>query len=239
VNSIRNPIYVIFKIDLTEKISYSKEIFPFQWKIAVSWISGYFIFQLFNPVLFATDGPKVAGQMGLTLAALNGVLSLSLAWISTKVPLFSSLIAKKNYAELDNKFKLALKQSLGINIFLLVILFLIIASFHLFNITIGGKYLSDRFIGNLPLFFMMIPILLNQLVASWATYLRCHKKEPYLLNSLIGGILCTLSTLFLGKNYGITGITFGYMLISILMLPWSYIVFVNKRKEWHSLTSTK
>jgi O-antigen/teichoic acid export membrane protein len=239
INKYYKLIYVIFKIDLTEKISYFKEIFPFQWKIAVSWISGYFIFQLFNPVLFATDGPKVAGQMGLTLSALNGILSLSLSWISTKVPLFSSLIAKNNYTELDHKFKLALKQSLGINIFLLIIFFLIIASFHLFNITIDGKYLSDRFLGYVPLLFMMIPILLNQLVTSWATYLRCHKKEPYLLNSLIGGLLCTLSTLFLGKKYGITGITFGYMLISILMLPWSYIIFVNKRKEWHSVTSTK
>lgn len=223
----------IFKITLTEKISYFKEIFPFQWKIAVSWISGYFIFQLFNPVLFATEGPQVAGQMGLTLAALNGILSLSLAWINTKVPLFSSLIAKKNYIDLDSSFKLALKQSLGINIFLLIILSLIIVSFRYFNITINGKCLSDRFLTFLPLSFMMIPIFLNQLVASWATYLRCHKKEPYLINSIIGGILCTLSTLILGKYYGVIGLTFGYMLINIFMLPWSYHIFIKKKNEWH------
>jgi O-antigen/teichoic acid export membrane protein len=226
-------IYNIFKTDITEKISYYKEIFPYQWKIALSWISGYFIFQLFNPILFATEGPQVAGQMGLTLAALNGILSLSLAWINTKVPLFSSLIAKKNYIELDANFKLALKQSLGINIFLLMILFLIIVSFHLFNITIGGKYLSDRFLGFLPLFFMMIPIVLNQLVASWATYLRCHKKEPYLINSIVGGILCTFSTIFFGRHYGVFGITLGYMIINILMLPWSYHIFLKKKNEWH------
>ncbi len=234
LNKYFKLLYNIFKIEITEKISYVNEIFPFQWKIAISWISGYFIFQLFNPVLFATEGPQVAGQMGLTLAALNGILSLSLAWISTKVPLFSSLIAKKNYTELDSSFKLALKQSLGINIFLLIILFLIIGSFHFFKITIGGKYLSDRFLGFAPLFFMMIPIILNQLVASWATYLRCHKKEPYLLNSIVGGILCTLSTLILGNYYGVIGITLGYMLLNILMLPWSYQIFIKKRNEWHS-----
>lgn len=226
-------IHNIFQISLTEKISYFKEIFPFQWKIAVSWISGYFIFQLFNPVLFATEGPQVAGQMGLTLAALNGILSLSLAWINTKVPQFSSLIAKKNYIELDSSFKLALKQSLGINIFLLIILSLIIGSFHFFNITISGKRLSERFLTFLPLFFMMIPIVLNQLVASWATYLRCHKKEPYLINSIIGGILCTLSTFIFGKFYGVIGITFGYMLINIIMLPWSYQIYIKKKNEWH------
>jgi O-antigen/teichoic acid export membrane protein len=226
-------IFNIFKIDLTEKISYYKEIFPYQWKIAVSWISGYFIFQLFNPVLFATEGPQVAGQMGLTLAALNGILALSLAWIYTKVPLFSSLIAKKNYIELDASFKLALKQSLGINLFLLMILFLIISSFHFFNISIGGKYLSDRFLGLLPLFFMMITIVLNHVVASWATYLRCHKKEPYFMNAIVGGILCTFSIIFLGRHYGVFGITLGFMLINILMFPWSYQIFKKNKNEWH------
>jgi len=223
----------IFKIELTEKINYIIEIFPFQWKIALSWISGYFIFQLFNPVLFATEGPQVAGQMGLTLAALNGILSMSLAWINTKVPHFSNLIAQKNYIELDFSFKLALKQSLSINIFLLLILTLLIGSFHFFNIKISGKPLSNRFLGFIPLFFMMIPIIINQLVSSWATYLRCHKKEPYLINSIVGGILCTLSTLILGNNYGVIGITFGYMIINLIMLPWSYYTFNKKKNEWH------
>lgn len=37
-------------------ISWWNEIWPFQWKIAVSWLSGYFIFQLFNPMMFAFQG---------------------------------------------------------------------------------------------------------------------------------------------------------------------------------------
>jgi len=96
---------------IVEKVNYRKEIFPYQWKIALSWISGYFIFQLFNPVLFATEGPVVAGQMGMTLAALNGILSLSLGWMTTKIPLFSGLIAQKEFNRLDNVFTRTLKQS--------------------------------------------------------------------------------------------------------------------------------
>ncbi len=223
----------IFKIEISDKIIYFKEIFPFQWKIAISWISGYFIFQLFNPVLFATEGPQVAGQMGLTLAALNGILSLSLAWINTKVPLFSNLIAKKKYTDLDFNFNLALKQSLGINVFLLIFFVLIIILLNSLNININGKPLSARFLGFLPLFFMMIPIILNHLVASWATYLRCHKKEPFLLNSIVSGILCTFSTLILGNHFGVNGMTFGYMLICILIFPWSYYIYFKKKQEWH------
>ena len=56
-----------------------QEIFPFQWKIALSWISGYLIFQLFNPVLFATEGSKIAGQMGMTMVAISGISSISIS----------------------------------------------------------------------------------------------------------------------------------------------------------------
>ena len=85
------------------RIEYKKEILPYQYKIALSWISGYLIFQLFNPVIFAYDGPIIAGKMGLTIAAFNGISVLGMSWISTKVPLFSSLIALKNNQLLDER----------------------------------------------------------------------------------------------------------------------------------------
>ncbi len=50
------------------RIRWAEEVWPFQWKIAVSWFCGYFIFWLFNPVLFAYRGPVEAGQMGMSLS---------------------------------------------------------------------------------------------------------------------------------------------------------------------------
>jgi hypothetical protein len=38
-------------------VSWQNEIWPFQWRIAISWISGYFVYQTFNPFLFAFKGP--------------------------------------------------------------------------------------------------------------------------------------------------------------------------------------
>jgi hypothetical protein len=35
-------------------IDWWKEVWPFQWRIAISYACGFFIFQLFNPVLFST-----------------------------------------------------------------------------------------------------------------------------------------------------------------------------------------
>lgn len=57
----------IWQEKVTERVLYKEEIFPYQWKMALSTVSGYFIFQLFNPVLFATEGAVVAGQMGTSV----------------------------------------------------------------------------------------------------------------------------------------------------------------------------
>lgn len=229
----RKLLVNIWCVALTDKVNYRHEIFPYQWKIALSWVSGYFIFQLFNPVLFATEGAVVAGQMGMTLAALNGIQSLSLSWITTKVPLFSGLIAQKNYAQLDKIFNLTLKQSVSINGLFLLVMLLGIFIIRYFHIVIGGMDLGNRFLPYFPMVLMMIPLFVNQFVNSWAIYLRCHKQEPFLLNSIVAGILCCLSTVLLGKYFGVLGITGGYCFITCAMSFWGCWIFVTKKKEWH------
>jgi O-antigen/teichoic acid export membrane protein len=223
----------IYQVKVVEKVSYVKEIFPFQWKIAISWISGYFIFQLFNPVLFATDGAVIAGQMGMTLTALTGIQSLSYSWTSTKVPTYSGMIEMKRYGQLDNLFNRTLHQAVGINACCLLLFFFVIFAIRQFHLIIFGMYLGDRFLPYLPLAMMMIPEFANQFITAWATYLRCHKKEPFLINSAVTGILCCLSTVGLGKLFGVNGITIGYCAITLAITPWAYYIFITKKKQWH------
>jgi O-antigen/teichoic acid export membrane protein len=211
------------------KISYISEIFPYQWKIALSWISGYFIFQLFNPVLFAREGPAIAGKMGITIAVLNGITGLSMSWITTKVPLFSNFIAKKKFNDLDSVFNKSTKEMLLITAVLLFFFNFFIYFFQKFNIQIGTRFLTTKY-----LLLLSITTLFNQLTFSWATYLRCHKKEPFLINSIFIGVLCLFSTVFFGKIYGLNGIVIGYTFITIFIsVPWGYYIFKNKKKTWH------
>lgn len=210
-------------------ISYFKEIFPYQYKIALSWISGYLIFQLFNPVLFATEGAIVAGQMGMSLTALNGISSLSMSWINTKIPLMSSLIAKKAYNELDKIFDRTIIQVFLVNLILMLFFLTIIFVLSNFNIL-----LVQRFLPFLPLTLLCLVTLINQLIFSWALYLRCHKEEPFLINSIVMGILCATSTVIFGNLFGLIGIVTGYTLLSIIVsFPWAYYLFYTKKKLWH------
>jgi O-antigen/teichoic acid export membrane protein len=211
------------------RIDYKHEIFPYQWRIALSWISGYFMFQLFNPVVFATEGAIVAGQMGMTLAALNGVMSISLSWVNTKVPLFSGLIAKKEYLLLDVVFNKTVKQASIICLFSLVVLILGIYGLQYYKFPIGNRFLS------IPLVVLLSSAtFVNQLVAALATYLRCHKQEPFLLYSVVIGFLTVLSILICGFYYGINGIISGYSFLTITVsLFWGYYIFKTKKLQWH------
>ncbi|GHT46528.1 hypothetical protein FACS189440_04750 [Bacteroidia bacterium] len=232
-SDFKKIIHNLWKETIVERVSYMKEIFPYQWKIALSWISGYFIFQLFNPVLFATEGPVVAGQMGMTLVVLGGIQAFSASWLNTKVPLYSKLIALKHYMQLDSLFNKTLKQMAFICCWLLTIMLVAIFIIRQTGVKLGDNYLGDRFLGYLPMILMMIPLFINQYVSSWATYLRCHKQEPFLYISIVLGILVCSSTLLLGKYMGVIGITAGYCLITLCSLPWAYWIYKTKKREWH------
>lgn len=218
---------------ITNRVSYIKEIFPYQWRIALSWISGYFIFQLFNPVLFATEGAVVAGQMGLTQQALTVISVFSMSWLNTKVPLYSSLIAMKEYKKLDNIFNITIKQMSSICFFLLLLFFLALQMLEYTHFSYQGTLISERFLETQYLVLMMIPVFCQQFISSWATYLRCHKAEPFLIFSIVHGCLCLLSTFFLGNLYGIRGITISYCIITLGLVPWAYKIFINYRRKWH------
>lgn len=223
----------LWKTRITVRVSYLKEIFPFQWRIAISWISGYFVFQLFNPVLFATEGAIIAGQMGLTMQALNAIQALSLSWQNTKIPKYSNLISLHKYNDLDILFGKTVKQMSIVSFFLLLGFYLLIFMLKETKFMIFGNVLADRFIDCEALIFLMVPIFIQLFVNSWATYLRCHKKEPMLIISIVSGVFCMLSTLFLGKYYGLYGIVIGYCIVITVLCPWSYMVFNKCKKTWH------
>jgi O-antigen/teichoic acid export membrane protein len=221
-------IFIWNKIDVFT-VNYKQEIFPFQWKIALSWISGYFIFQLFNPVLFATEGAIVAGQMGMTLAVLSGVLSISMSWVNTKIPLFSSLIAKKDFGNLDLIFNRTLMQACFISALGLTVLVFAVLLMRYFNIALANRFLSPFYLS-----LLCVSTFVNQIVSGFAIYLRCHKKEPFLLVSIVMGILSAFSTIVLGKYYGIDGIVIGYSFLTVFVsLIWGSLIFIKKRKIWH------
>ncbi len=72
--------------DPSHAVDWRSEVLPFQWRIALSWISGYFIFQLFTPLTFARQGAAAAGRLGIALSIFTALLTLGMSWVNARLP---------------------------------------------------------------------------------------------------------------------------------------------------------
>ena len=227
--SIKKPLISLWKFtNRGHIISWRKEIFPYQWKIALSWMSGYFLFQLFNPILFSTVGAKAAGQMGMTQAALSGIFGLSNSWFSTKVPLFSGFIARKEYKKLTEVFNRTMKQALLVMLSCLSILFTVLKVLQYYQIPIINRFLDLTSFSILAMASIVLFI-----TSALATYLRCHKEEPFLLLSIVSGIVNIILMFITSKYFGVRGMVSGYFFVICLGLIGGYFIFINKKTVWH------
>lgn len=211
-------------------VHWSSEVWPFQWRIAVSWLCGYFIFQLYNPVLFAYDGAVVAGQMGMSLTLTNALMSVSIAWINTKAAPFGGMIARGEFDELDHHFFRALIRSTGVCCLGASVIWL--ADFVLNK---SHSPLAHRLVDPTSLAFLLGTAPLNAIAFGQAMYLRAHKQEKFLLNSILGAALVGTSTIVLGKFYGVRGVVMGSFASGVLVgLPMGTYTFMKYRRLWHA-----
>jgi O-antigen/teichoic acid export membrane protein len=152
-----------------------------------------------------------------------------MSWVNTKVPIFGQLIARKEYKALDRLFFRSLLQALIAVISGGAVLWCTVAGLYAWQIP-----LSQRILGPLPLALLIGVAVINVIIFGQAAYLRAHKEEPFLWNSVIGAILMAISTYFLGRTFGAMGMVGGYFsLTAFLGLGWATWIFVTKRREWH------
>jgi O-antigen/teichoic acid export membrane protein len=227
----RNLLLPLLRVPVgPHRIHWMQEVWPFQWRIAVSWLCGYFIFQLYNPVLFAYRGAVVAGQMGMSLSLVNALQSVSVSWINTKAAPFGAMIARGEFEELDHTFFRSLRQAFGVCSAGAVAICCLAFYLNWAHIAFARRLLPP-----VTLSFLLLTTLLNIIVFGEATYLRAHKQEKFLLPSVIGAILTGLSTWLLAKYYGAPGVVIGSLLVGIFIgLPLGTYTFIKYRRLWHA-----
>lgn len=211
------------------QIDWRGEVWPLQWKIALSYISGYLIFQLFNPILFATHGAAAAGQMGLSISVMLTAAGIPLAWVATKAAPFGMLIARKEYAELDRRFFLCLWQSLALAALVCGLVWGLGWFLQAAHVPIGRRILPP-----LPLGLLALTAVVNHLVFAESIYLRAHKKEPFLTLSVAAACVLAVSLLLVAGPFGASGMMFCYFLVCTGSSAAATWIFINKRRLWHS-----
>ncbi|MGA2675139.1 MAG: hypothetical protein ABSE99_18130 [Terracidiphilus sp.] len=214
-------------------VGWRTEIWPFQWRIAVSFFCSSFIFPLFCPVLFAYRGAAEAGRMGMSLTIAYALSAFAYAWISTKASPFGNMIARRDFATLDHVFFRTLVQSgallLGGEATILSFLFVAARYF---------PHLASRMLP-IPLFaLLMFTVFLGHIVNSEAVYLRAHKREPFLVLAVLLATLTGLSTLLTGRLWGAAGVVIGYFFSGgVFYVVGGTYIFIKLRRLWHGSPS--
>ncbi|MBC7489095.1 MAG: hypothetical protein H7240_02860 [Glaciimonas sp.] len=214
-------------------LNWRRDIFPFQWKIAVSWISGYLVFQMFNPVIFKYHGPIDAGAVGLALAVFGALTTLSMSWVNAKAPEITKQLNAGNRFAARAVFRRQFTVSFLVNFSLTIGVIISISLMRVLHIPA-----VDRLPDGAVLNWMAIAAVVNQVVFSLAVYMRAHGEEPLMAPSIITG-LATLAVLAFTGSSNIQLMMALYAgVLAFLCLPWVATLFFRKywKESLHSVS---
>lgn len=209
-------------IDMKNQLRWRTDILPLQWRIALSWASGYLIFNLFTPMVFSRHGAVEAGRIGMALTVFSSISTIGMSWVNAKAPNFTMHISRGERYELNVLFKTLFFRSIVIILILSV------------GVTLAGWYLSyighplmKRIASPGVLAVLAIVTIVNSIVFSMAIYMRAYREEPMLIQSIVVGLIIACVVYFASKN-SIFVMMFLYMLVLVLVsLPWTIRLFVR------------
>lgn len=222
-------ILQLWKLSTVMYYSWKQEFFSLIWRYALSWSSGYFIFQLFVPLSFQYYGTIEAGRIGFGISAWSAISSISNIWVVSKIPSMNILISKCEWNDVLILLKNILIKSISTY---LTIGCLFLFCYYEFK---EQFFLFDR----LPIKFIMFTLFacnfFQLIISLLATYLRAHKKEPMVWASIFQAIFVAMSTYYIVNHYSINYLFFGYMISNILVLIFTlYITYLQNQYDRRS-----
>jgi len=201
---------------------YMKDVFPLQWRIALSWGSAYFIYNFITPVMFAVQGPVEAGKIGLAFNVFNSIGALGMSWIYAKIPQFGVFIVRNERRELDELFNKNMIRSILVTVSILLVFIMCI-------IYVDNPKIINRLPSIDVLLILSIVTFVNLIVNAMSSYMRAHGNEPMLINSIVSALLVCSGVYFSAANgVKFTIVTYASIII-LITLPWCFILFKKYR----------
>jgi hypothetical protein len=207
--------------------SWRNDFLKLFWKYALSFASGYLIFQIYTPLIFIYHGPVAAGRVGISIAFWFAVFNIAYTWIYAIIPRLNMLVAQAKWLELDQLFRRNQLLALGTYIIEAAVAIALLMAFK------GRLHIVDRFLDLFSMAVLAVSMLIQLYLHSIAIYLRAHKEEPLVWPTVAAGIYVFGTTLvcaiFLPLQYFFLGLFTQY----IWLIPLASLIFVRKKEAWH------
>ncbi|MGZ3252776.1 MAG: hypothetical protein ACXU7D_00550, partial [Burkholderiaceae bacterium] len=214
-------------------LRWKEDILPMQWRIGLSWIGGYFTFALFTPVLFYFHGPAVAGQMGMTWAFVNALMTMASAWTAPKAPTFGILVAQQKYTELDRMFGKLTLTVIGLTVAGAIGIWTLVFFLNYLHYPLALRLLPPSTTA-----YLLFASILYSVGLPMSAYLRAHKKEPLMVLSIANGLFTAIFVVILGRFYAADGVALGYLIVTTIVTPFVALIWYRRRAEWHAPSIT-
>jgi glycosyltransferase involved in cell wall biosynthesis len=206
------------------------DIFPLQWRIAVSWLSGYLIFNAFTPIIFAHQGAAEAGKIGIALSIFTSLSNLVMSWSNAVTPEMIGLISRGELKQLRVLFFRVLRSSLAFSVFscTAVVFGVILLP------TVGLTAASARIADVPTLGCLAVANITNSVIFAAAIYMRAHKQEPMLWPSFVMGMLNIAALYFSSKVNSFLPVALFASITLFVGLPWTLFLlrpYVDRSKN--------
>ena len=211
----------LYYMKIISVYNWKEKILPLLGRYSISWISGYFIFSIFTPLVFHFYGPELAGKIGLSTALWVAVFGISNIWITVILPKINMYISKKNYKDLNNIYYKHLTLSIVTFILGIVVFFILYYSF------INKYEFLHRFLEPFAMIFLALGWLGQVIINTLAVYIRAHKVEPLVIPSVVTAIYIAITTLLIIKYLSFDYFFLGFLSSYIFGIPWIIIIFLR------------
>lgn len=212
----------------TGNFHWGVEVWPLQWRIGASWLAGYALVLMHVPLLFRTQGPVVAGQMGVTMTVANMLSLIALSWMTARIPTMTRAISTKDWVNLDHVFWRAFRTSCMAFVAGAILFFIM-------RLAIEGTPYGVRFLSVAETAGLLVAMGIYHVSGLFAAYLRAHLREPFLWPSLIGAVLTASAAIWAAPQWGTTGVVTVLVVINALFfLPVALWLWVHLRRKWRS-----
>lgn len=189
---------------------WKEQVWPFQWRSAMSWLSGYGQLFIHVPVVYHFCGAADAGRVGATITLVNTVSVVALAIPTSQTPQLIHLATTGQRAAMARLYRKVSLQS--------VILYVA-----------GGALLAglgwclqatpwhDRLLPFDQLLILLFGVGFYHAACVLGVYVRVHLQDPMAKVVLLVAFVTTVLSALGSQQFGTTGVVWAMLLVNLLV----------------------
>lgn len=223
----RHAIIQLLKTKIVHNYHWGRNFLSLIWKYAISWASGYFIFQIYTPLAYIVYDPIIAGEVGITMTLIQACFTIANTFNAMFVPKINISVANREWGKAEGLCKKGLLLSMP--------LYVLGATIIMLGLGLGqGKIaLFDRFLPVSIAVVLIVAWFLQIPINTIATYGRAHKQEPFLIISVVGSLFTLGSTVLFMYTLPINYIFVGFALSNVVSTVIFIFMYYKQKEKWH------